>query len=146
MEGKIQTFLDVNLLKGDRKQLWVNPDCGLKTREWSQVCQPCLDVPDALGVHRHACFATLCWLSMEGLRQLCSSFCSVHVSALCSAALQRDMAGAWAARCCRRWRTWSRRPPTRVPRSELLQQWGGANGCRRANRLFVIGRDMRVRR
>ena len=37
MEGKIQTFLDVNLLKGDRKQLWVNPDCGLKTREWSQV-------------------------------------------------------------------------------------------------------------
>ena len=41
MEGKIQTFLDVNLLKGDRKQLWVNPDCGLKTREWSQVRQPC---------------------------------------------------------------------------------------------------------
>ncbi len=37
MEAKIQTFLDVNLLKGDRKQLWVNPDCGLKTREWSQV-------------------------------------------------------------------------------------------------------------
>ena len=40
MEAKIQTFLDVSLLKGDRKLLWVNPDCGLKTREWSQV-RPC---------------------------------------------------------------------------------------------------------
>ena len=57
MEGKIQTFLDVNLLKGDRKQLWVNPDCGLKTREWSQVRQPCLDGRDALG-HLH------CWLAL----------------------------------------------------------------------------------
>ncbi len=37
IEGKIKTFLDVNLLGGDRKLLWVNPDCGLKTREWSQV-------------------------------------------------------------------------------------------------------------
>ena len=44
IEGKIKTFLDVNLLGGDRKLLWVNPDCGLKTREWSQVqhAWPCL--------------------------------------------------------------------------------------------------------
>ena len=46
IEGKIKTFLDVNLLGGDRKLLWVNPDCGLKTREWSQVsrmrCHSCL--------------------------------------------------------------------------------------------------------
>lgn len=37
IEGKIKTFLDVNLLGSNRKLLWVNPDCGLKTREWSQV-------------------------------------------------------------------------------------------------------------
>ena len=37
VETKIKSFLDVNLLKGNKKQLWVNPDCGLKTREWSQV-------------------------------------------------------------------------------------------------------------
>ena len=37
IEGKIKTFLDVNLLSGNRKLLWVNPDCGLKTREWAQV-------------------------------------------------------------------------------------------------------------
>ena len=37
IEKKIKTFLDVGLLGGNRKLLWVNPDCGLKTREWSQV-------------------------------------------------------------------------------------------------------------
>ncbi len=37
IEGKIKTFLDVNLLGSNRKLLWVNPDCGLKTREWAQV-------------------------------------------------------------------------------------------------------------
>ena len=35
--NKIKTFLDVDLLGGNPKMLWVNPDCGLKTREWSQV-------------------------------------------------------------------------------------------------------------
>ena len=37
IEKKIKTFLDVGLLGGNKKLLWVNPDCGLKTREWSQV-------------------------------------------------------------------------------------------------------------
>ena len=37
IEKKIKTFLDVGLLSGNKKLLWVNPDCGLKTREWSQV-------------------------------------------------------------------------------------------------------------
>ena len=52
MEGKIQTFLDVNLLKGDRKQLWVNPDCGLKTREWSQVRQARPDAQTLWGISK----------------------------------------------------------------------------------------------
>ena len=37
IEKKIKTFLDVGLLGGNKNLLWVNPDCGLKTREWSQV-------------------------------------------------------------------------------------------------------------
>ena len=37
IEKKIKTFLDVGLLGGNKSLLWVNPDCGLKTREWSQV-------------------------------------------------------------------------------------------------------------
>lgn len=72
MEGKTQTFLDVNLLKGDRKQLWVNPDCGLKTREWSQVCWPCPDAQTRwdLSVAGIACRSALA-ACMGGLRQLC---------------------------------------------------------------------------
>ena len=84
MEGKIQTFLDVNLLKGDRKQLWVNPDCGLKTREWSQVCQPCLDVETLWDASR-ACFAGLRWLlAWQGCRRAAAALrCASH---LCSGA------------------------------------------------------------
>ena len=40
IEKKIKTFLDVGLLGGNKNLLWVNPDCGLKTREWSQVRIP----------------------------------------------------------------------------------------------------------
>ena len=31
--GKVGT----GILKGHPERLWVNPDCGLKTREWAQV-------------------------------------------------------------------------------------------------------------
>ena len=126
MEGKIQTFLDVNLLKGDRKQLWVNPDCGLKTREWSQVRQPCLDGQDALE-HVHCwlalpfCTGCLHWMGCGCSLALCLSMLSP-----CSVACGCDMAWGLTARCCRRWRTWSRRPPTRAPRSELPQHRRGA--------------------
>jgi len=37
MSQKIQSFLDSNILKGRTDRIWVNPDCGLKTREWKQV-------------------------------------------------------------------------------------------------------------
>ena len=45
IEKKIKTFLDVGLLSGNKKLLWVNPDCGLKTREWSQVGAMLLTLP-----------------------------------------------------------------------------------------------------
>ncbi|KAK9829533.1 hypothetical protein WJX72_006351 [[Myrmecia] bisecta] len=37
MKGKIQSYLDSGILGGRADRIWVNPDCGLKTREWSQV-------------------------------------------------------------------------------------------------------------
>ena len=48
IEKKIKTFLDVGLLSGNKKLLWVNPDCGLKTREWSQVGAMLLTLPSLL--------------------------------------------------------------------------------------------------
>lgn len=54
IEGKIKTFLDVNLLSSNRKLLWVNPDCGLKTREWAQVRRPPNCLPAySLSLHAH---------------------------------------------------------------------------------------------
>ena len=37
MAGKVQSFLDNNLVEKNASYIWVNPDCGLKTREWKQV-------------------------------------------------------------------------------------------------------------
>jgi 5-methyltetrahydropteroyltriglutamate--homocysteine methyltransferase len=34
---KIQSFIDSGLLKGAYDRVWVNPDCGLKTRRWAEV-------------------------------------------------------------------------------------------------------------
>jgi 5-methyltetrahydropteroyltriglutamate--homocysteine methyltransferase len=37
MVEKIQSFITSGILKGHYDRIWVNPDCGLKTREWPQV-------------------------------------------------------------------------------------------------------------
>ena len=37
MKDKIVGQVGTGILKGHAERLWVNPDCGLKTREWSQV-------------------------------------------------------------------------------------------------------------
>lgn len=37
MKSKIRTFLTSGLLEGRADRLWVNPDCGLKTRTWPQT-------------------------------------------------------------------------------------------------------------
>uniref|UniRef100_A0A383VYE6 5-methyltetrahydropteroyltriglutamate--homocysteine S-methyltransferase n=1 Tax=Tetradesmus obliquus TaxID=3088 RepID=A0A383VYE6_TETOB len=34
---KIQGFVDSGVLKGRPQHIWVNPDCGLKTRRWEEV-------------------------------------------------------------------------------------------------------------
>jgi 5-methyltetrahydropteroyltriglutamate--homocysteine methyltransferase len=37
MKGKVVGQVGTGILKGHPERLWVNPDCGLKTREWAQV-------------------------------------------------------------------------------------------------------------
>lgn len=37
MLDKIKSFVSSGILKGHPERIWVNPDCGLKTREWAQV-------------------------------------------------------------------------------------------------------------
>ena len=37
IEGKVKSFIDTGLLNGAYDRIWVNPDCGLKTRRWQEV-------------------------------------------------------------------------------------------------------------
>lgn len=37
LAAKLRTFVGTGILRGAPERLWVNPDCGLKTREWAQV-------------------------------------------------------------------------------------------------------------
>lgn len=37
LEAKLRSFLDTGILAGAPERLWVNPDCGLKTRAWEEV-------------------------------------------------------------------------------------------------------------
>lgn len=35
--AKVKSFVDTGILEGRTDRLWVNPDCGLKTRDWPEV-------------------------------------------------------------------------------------------------------------
>eukprot|EP00208_Stichococcus_sp_RCC1054_P007050 CAMPEP_0206136888 /NCGR_PEP_ID=MMETSP1473-20131121/2104_1 /ASSEMBLY_ACC=CAM_ASM_001109 /TAXON_ID=1461547 /ORGANISM="Stichococcus sp, Strain RCC1054" /LENGTH=757 /DNA_ID=CAMNT_0053529723 /DNA_START=157 /DNA_END=2430 /DNA_ORIENTATION=- len=37
VRGKIKSFVDTGILGGHPERLWINPDCGLKTRDWAEV-------------------------------------------------------------------------------------------------------------
>ena len=37
MTDKVKSFMDTGILSGNAQYIWINPDCGLKTREWKQV-------------------------------------------------------------------------------------------------------------
>ena len=38
LRTKIKQFVDTGVLSGHPERLWINPDCGLKTRDWVEVC------------------------------------------------------------------------------------------------------------
>ena len=42
LRSKIKQFVDTGVLAGHPDRLWVNPDCGLKTRDWVEVCSSCI--------------------------------------------------------------------------------------------------------
>lgn len=37
LRAKVKSFVDTGILGGRPERLWVNPDCGLKTRDWPEV-------------------------------------------------------------------------------------------------------------
>jgi 5-methyltetrahydropteroyltriglutamate--homocysteine methyltransferase len=37
LRAKVKSFVDTGILSGRPERLWVNPDCGLKTRDWPEV-------------------------------------------------------------------------------------------------------------
>mmetsp|Transcript_12878 Transcript_12878/g.35091 ORF Transcript_12878/g.35091 Transcript_12878/m.35091 type:complete len:130 (+) Transcript_12878:1-390(+) len=37
IKDKIKSFVSTGILNGDTRLIWVNPDCGLKTRGWAET-------------------------------------------------------------------------------------------------------------
>ncbi len=37
MVEKLQSYMDSKILNSKSEHIWVNPDCGLKTRDWKEV-------------------------------------------------------------------------------------------------------------
>lgn len=37
MASRVQNFVNTGILEKDARRIWVNPDCGLKTRAWKEV-------------------------------------------------------------------------------------------------------------
>jgi hypothetical protein len=49
---KIQGFVDSGVLKGRPQHIWVNPDCGLKTRRWAEVIPSLRNMVEAASIMR----------------------------------------------------------------------------------------------
>lgn len=49
---KIQGFVDSGVLKGRPQHIWVNPDCGLKTRRWAEVIPSLRNMVQAAAIMR----------------------------------------------------------------------------------------------
>ena len=37
VKSKVESFLAARVAGGDARRIWINPDCGLKTRAWPEV-------------------------------------------------------------------------------------------------------------
>ena len=102
IEKKIKTFLDVGLLGGNKKLLWVNPDCGLKTREWSQVGLTLQCAND----HPSSALSSLPLQSAANLRALGARIHVVLVMVdhgLCTILQQRALLSSCIPRQCSYW-------------------------------------------
>jgi 5-methyltetrahydropteroyltriglutamate--homocysteine methyltransferase len=52
MASKVQNFVNTGILDKDARRIWVNPDCGLKTRAWKEVVPSLKNMVDAAKVMR----------------------------------------------------------------------------------------------
>jgi 5-methyltetrahydropteroyltriglutamate--homocysteine methyltransferase len=37
VRSKVESFVKTGIVAGDARRIWINPDCGLKTRGWAEV-------------------------------------------------------------------------------------------------------------
>jgi 5-methyltetrahydropteroyltriglutamate--homocysteine methyltransferase len=49
---KLRAFVATGILGGDARRIWVNPDCGLKTRGWPEVVSSLRNMVEAARVLR----------------------------------------------------------------------------------------------
>lgn len=53
LADKIRSFVkETNILKGHPDRIWVNPDCGLKTRGWKEVVPALKNMVEAAHIAR----------------------------------------------------------------------------------------------
>lgn len=57
MTSKVQNFMDTGILEKDARRIWVNPDCGLKTRAWKEVVPSLKNMVDAAKTMRQVSVA-----------------------------------------------------------------------------------------
>eukprot|EP00803_Ostreobium_quekettii_P006679 evm.model.scf_2322.1 EVM.evm.TU.scf_2322.1 scf_2322:720-7536(+) len=50
--GKIRSFMETHVLEGHADRIWVNPDCGLKTRDWKEVLPALKNMVEAAQIVR----------------------------------------------------------------------------------------------
>ena len=55
LKNRVQNFLEIGILEKDARRIWVNPDCGLKTRSWKEVKPSLKNMVDAAKAMRVAC-------------------------------------------------------------------------------------------
>lgn len=47
MASRVKSFMSTGILDKDARRIWVNPDCGLKTRNWKEVVPSLKNMVDA---------------------------------------------------------------------------------------------------
>jgi 5-methyltetrahydropteroyltriglutamate--homocysteine methyltransferase len=57
MASRLKSFVNTGILEKDARRIWVNPDCGLKTRAWKEVVPSLKNMVEAAKVMRAACAA-----------------------------------------------------------------------------------------
>ena len=61
LRAKVKSFVDTGILSGHPDRLWVNPDCGLKTRDWPEV-------GDSVYPTKRTCPRSACMLQFKELQ------------------------------------------------------------------------------